>query len=213
MRVYTYYENINFTHQSKVIEMWINSWAKHNFHPIVLNENDARKSHLYESYSLKIRSFPSVNAPGFDYHCFMRYLAVLASCSSDDIIISTEPDVMNYNLYPEDVKQMKKINMIQYSVVPALHVGDKEGYVNFCNKLLDHNMSDHDNFMGRPHLSDQDFIARYGIIERIYPNNYVAEVFEDGYLEKPVVHFGSPYMNKRGYIPKDLYIEQIRPFS
>lgn len=210
MKVYTYYENINFEYQNKVLEIWQKSWSKNGFDPVILNENDAKKSNLYEEYSNKIKQFPSVNSQGFDYHCFMRYLAVTC-VEQDNLIISTEPDVINYFLVPDDIHQMKKDYLTQYSIVPTLHLGSKNDYIDFCKNIISHELKKEDNYFGKPHLSDQDFIARYNAIQRFYPNNYIAEVFEDGYLEKPVVHFGTPYMSQKGFLPKYLYIEKIRP--
>lgn len=209
MKIYTYYENINLNHP-KILDIWNYSWARLGFEPVILDEKDAKKSTLYAKYSRVVKKLPTVNPVGFDYHCFMRYLAVSA-IAFDNIIISTEPDVINYSLCPEDIISMKIGNIVQYSVVPALHIGINLGFTNFCEQLIEHKLQHEDNYMGRPHLSDQDFIARYNIIQRIYPNNYVAEVFEDGYLTKPVVHFGTPYMSRRNLMPKDHHIEKIRP--
>jgi hypothetical protein len=210
MNIYTYYEDLQFHGQPKVIDIWTTSWEKLGFNPIVLNEKDAQKSTLYDKYSRHIKTFPSVNASGFDYHCFMRYLAISA-IAYDETILSTEPDVINYGLEPKSVLDMKQKDIIQYSVVPALHIGNNYGFTNFCEQIINHKVNDKDNYLGQPHLSDQDFIANYSAIERIYPNPYVAEVFEEGYLEKPVVHFGTPYMSLKGYMPKYIYINKIRP--
>ena len=43
MKIYTYYEEINFPQQKEMLELWRESWSKMGFETIVLGEEDAKK--------------------------------------------------------------------------------------------------------------------------------------------------------------------------
>lgn len=50
MNIYTYYENINFSLQNELLEIWGKSWEKYGFNPIILSREDAQKSDLFNQY-------------------------------------------------------------------------------------------------------------------------------------------------------------------
>ena len=50
MKIYTYYENVNFELQNALLELWTISWKRHGFDPIILSREDAKKSPLYNEY-------------------------------------------------------------------------------------------------------------------------------------------------------------------
>jgi hypothetical protein len=47
MKVYTYYEDINFKHQNRLLDLWKNSWEKHGFEAIVLTRGNAENHPFY----------------------------------------------------------------------------------------------------------------------------------------------------------------------
>lgn len=208
MKVYTYYEKINTSSFQQLINLWKESWETNGFEPVVMTEKNAQDHYLYDEFSNKIKTFPSVNKQGFDYHCFMRYLAV--SSIDDEYILSTEPDVINYSLSVDMARGMKRDSLTQYSAVPACHYGTRKEYEEFCINILNHNITEKDNYKGRPHFSDQDFIARYKMIHREYPNEYMDEVFRGNFMQTPLVHFCTGYMKKYDLLPKHEFINKIR---
>ena len=50
MKIYTYYEDINFELQNNLLELWSISWKRYGFDPIILSREDAKKSPLYNEY-------------------------------------------------------------------------------------------------------------------------------------------------------------------
>ena len=46
MKIYTYYQNINHSKQSELIDLWKISWSRHGYEPIVLTLDNAKK-HSY----------------------------------------------------------------------------------------------------------------------------------------------------------------------
>ena len=55
MKIYTYYEEINFPQQKELLELWALSWQEMGFEPITLNINDAKKSPEYDLFVDKMR--------------------------------------------------------------------------------------------------------------------------------------------------------------
>jgi len=57
MKVYTYYQDINFKSQDQLLELWKKSWEKRGYEAIVLNRKDAEKSVFYEEFVRKLNRF------------------------------------------------------------------------------------------------------------------------------------------------------------
>lgn len=217
MNVYAYFESVDgLPLNNHMVKMWIESWKNQGWNPIVLSEKDVQSHPLYEKFSNALKSFPSVNTPGFDYHAFMRWLAVPASGG----YVSTEPDVINYSLKPDMVKEWidtaENTNILQcHSPVPAFLCGTPASYEAVCERICSHIVKPEDNYEGRPHLSDQDFTARYcesSLIDFYRNSPLCSEVFQDErWHTSPTVHFGTPYMIPRNLLPKHLHIPQLRP--
>jgi hypothetical protein len=224
MKIYTYHTNLeSLPQRNETLDIWEKSWKKNGWEPIILCEDDAKNHPLYFQFSSKIKSLPSVNTKGFDYHAFMRWLAV----PSVGGIVSTEPDVINYRLKPSDIDKYLEVandNRLQcHSPVPAFLIGSPKSYENVCEKIIKHNIQPEDNVDGRPHLSDQDFSARYcdGKEVQFYRDSELCSELFDGNLffneslsnkwkSSPVVHFGTPYMMSNGFLPKHLHINKLR---
>lgn len=211
--IYCYHENVNGLDRHPGLKLWEESWQKFGWQTKVLSSVDAKKSEIFERFDKAITSFPTVNISGFDYHAFMRWIAV-ASIGGG---ISTEPDVINYGLRPEDVINwfdIAKDNILQcHSPVPAVLLGTQKAYMNVCEKICNHIVTLEDNFEGRPHLSDQDFSRRYcnGTLVNFYENSFCAEAFNNGWETAKVVHYGTPYMAVRNLLPKHEHIPNLRP--
>jgi len=50
MKIYTYYEDVSFSKQLELIDIWTESWSLAGFEPIVLNRGVAEKCPLYREY-------------------------------------------------------------------------------------------------------------------------------------------------------------------
>lgn len=75
--IYTYYEPIEtIEDQSRLLEICSMSWAKNGWELAILNQKIAEKHEFYNDYSNIIKQFPSVNPPFYDYHCYIRWLAM-----------------------------------------------------------------------------------------------------------------------------------------
>jgi len=213
MKVYTYFDSCCVTETAqRTLGLWEESWRQNGWEPVVLTENDAKSHPFYPDFSERIRSFPSINGPGFDYHAFMRWLAV--ANLQQGLAVTTEPDVINYTLALENLEKCT-YGLDIHSPVPAFMVGTVRDFEMFCAHVMAHHVTELDVYEGVPHLSDQDFAARYaeprGLVffNRVSP--WCSEVFGDGWETAPCVHYGTPYMLERNLMPKHEHIPNLRP--
>lgn len=54
MKVFTYYQKLDFRHQEELLALWVESWAARGFKPVVLNEENAKKSDFYGEFVANI---------------------------------------------------------------------------------------------------------------------------------------------------------------
>ena len=57
MKIYTYYQGVNFAEQNELINLWKISWSRHGYDPIVLNLKDAKKHPYFETLNREIVLF------------------------------------------------------------------------------------------------------------------------------------------------------------
>lgn len=212
MNVYAYFDTCYVSDVARhTLAMWKDSWESNGWHPVVLTENEAANHPLYEVFKTKISSFPTVNVAKFDYQAFMRWLAVASL--ADDFVVTTEPDVINYTLTPDALRQSKVLEI--HSPVPAFIVGAPELFERCCARIIQHTVQAQDEFMGRPHLSDQDFASRYlepeQLVKFVRESPLCSEAFHSEWETSPCVHYGTPYMLERGIMPKHEHIPALRP--
>lgn len=55
MKIFTYYENINFKHQDEIVQLWKKSWEQQGFEAIVLTLEDAKKNPYYEEFTTSVK--------------------------------------------------------------------------------------------------------------------------------------------------------------
>ena len=102
MKVYTYYENINFKQQNRLIKLWKNSWIKHGFEAIVLNRTDAEKHPFCAEFIQKLSSLHQsiANKPidRYGLSCWLRWLAY--ATQPEEKFYVSDYDVINHHFNP-----------------------------------------------------------------------------------------------------------------
>lgn len=214
MNVYTYFDSCFVSEiAQETLKIWDRSWKERGWNPIVLNEESAKSHPFYAAFSQKIKSFPSVNGERFDYHAFMRWLAI-ANLGGNDFVVTTEPDVLNYGVNSDDVIQ-KFSDLDIHTNVPAMIVAKPIAMERFCAHVMSHTINENDHHEGRPHISDQNFAIFYGeprkIVRFIPDSSICKEVFSEGWEVAPIVHYGTPQMAPRNMMPKHIHIQKLRP--
>src|SRR5687767_2074698 len=62
--------------ETKLMLEWRKRWELAGFKPAILGEWDAMRHPYYHEYVEAVRKLPSINPASYDFHCYMRWLAV-----------------------------------------------------------------------------------------------------------------------------------------
>lgn len=102
MNVFSYYHDVSYSkYPRELISRWESSWKSFGFDPIILQESDARKHHLFDEYDELVKTIPTMNDPGWERHCWLRWLSYeLASPG-----MFTDWDVINFGFTPDEIKE------------------------------------------------------------------------------------------------------------
>jgi hypothetical protein len=188
---YTYYEpvseinnckNRNYN-QEDLIDICRKSWAKNGWELVILNHNTAKQHEFYLEYSTVINTFPSVNPPLYDYHCYIRWLAMAQVGGG----IMIDYDVMNINLQSIHTNIFDTVNMTGFQQhVPSVVHGSAEQYLKACKRFCQLQNNEHCiiNINNKPHTSDMIMIKEGFSSEYLEQLNYVADYPDIG----PLVH-------------------------
>lgn len=186
--VYTYYQQINIidndkrrkSSQNDLIDICEKSWKLNGWKLIVLEHKDAKKHPFYDEYDSIIRTLPSVNPIGYDYHCYMRWLA-MAQIGGGVMI---DYDVMNLSLKNDEIFRKQNTLSIFQNHVPCVVFGTSDQYLEACNIFCD--MKNYKTIMrDTPHVSDMMMIEKgFNDTSRYSKIKYVSDYPE----EAPLIH-------------------------
>lgn len=136
MKIYTYYEDIKFKQQEKMLELWETSWKNAGFEPKILSKEDAKKSSFYEEFIEKMKEihFKVINKQISDYglSCYVRWLAY--STQPNEYFYVSDYDCLNNGLKPE-------INTDKFHLMddacPCFASGKPDQFENLCHLFVD----------------------------------------------------------------------------
>lgn len=208
-----------YSNMWKLLAIWSHSWEIQGFTPIVTTQELFKTYSSVDKYLLKIKSFPSINPPGFDYAAFSRWIAAyVLSSKLTTPIISTESDLINYNLTPDSVSfNSNYLNICRPEGCPVFAYSDSNGFKTLLEAINNYQVQEQDIVHNQPHLSDQDFICKYFTKNTNYleiePSILgIVNVFDSNWLTASVVHYGNPFIIRNGNsnIPKYELIPKLR---
>jgi hypothetical protein len=163
--VYTYYEPIDQiencpqrkSSQLELISICEKTWFRHGWTLKVLREKDAIDHPIYNEYKNIISVFPSVNPPGYDYHCYIRWLA-MANIGGGIMI---DYDVVNMGLKSNDTNFFDFSQLTVYQGhVPCVVSGNENHYLHAVNGFM--GFKDNIGIVlenNRPHTSDMIMLS------------------------------------------------------
>jgi len=136
---YTYFERIDRIEQCKhrkcsqldLIEICRQSWGRNGWELVVLSEDDARPHSYYPEFKAEISQIPSVNPIPYDYHCFMRWLAMAHNGGG----LMIDYDVVNHDFESAELLNRDKLTIYQ-GIVPSVVFGSGEQYLQACRKFV-----------------------------------------------------------------------------
>ena len=140
MKIYTYYQDINFVSvhgdQQELIDLWKISWSRQGYEPIVLNLEDAKKHSFFETLNSEMRRiFKEITNKEIDdygMNCWFRWLAY--ATQKDEKFYVSDYDAINVNFPITEAS-----NQLHFmgGACPFLASGTPKQFENLCNKFIE----------------------------------------------------------------------------
>ena len=205
MKIYTYYENINFKNQDDLVSLWEKSWKFHEFEPIILTEKDSERSNFYEEFVTKIKKLHQeiTEKPLSKYglSCWLRWLAY--STQPEEKFFVSDYDVINHNFKPTEPTD---ILHLMDDCCPCIASGTPSQFLKLCKKFIEVSEQNKEFFIEEykernfVHFHDQNFFVMYfhnktankekdKDIKLTRDRNFISCPQHDNFWEKPLVHY------------------------
>lgn len=201
MKVYTYYEDINFKHQDRLLQLWKNSWECNGFDAIILNRKDSENNEFHEHFinRLHVLHKEIVNKPLDKYgvSCWLRWLAY--STQPEESFYVCDYDVINHNFKPTEPDDV--LHLLDGDC-PCIASGKPSQFYDLCQNFLNVTEQNKEKFIeyfkqfNFPHYHDQEFFRIYLKlnINNIKLTRRRDEFFgipgEGEFWKKQLVHYG-----------------------
>ena len=99
MKIYTYYQEINFSSQNELIDLWKVSWSRQGYEPIVLNLDDSKKHPYFETLNSEMRrickAITNKEISSYGMSCWLRWLAY--ATQTEEKFYVSDYDAINVN--------------------------------------------------------------------------------------------------------------------
>jgi hypothetical protein len=178
MKIYTYYEDVNFKLQLELLELWKKSWEKYGFEPIILVRDDAKKSPLFNQYYDFIQSVHEdsvgLKLPDSNY-CMAAQLEIVAFHNIQEPSYISDYDMINNGF--EIGENLESLVHWRNDACSCFASGDSSGWEKYIKFLFSHKQTiiewckkEHESTK-RQSFHDQDFliaIKQLGLKENIY---------------------------------------------
>lgn len=210
--IFTYYEpvkEIRSQSETDLIKLWQDRWQAQGWATHVINEDSARNHPSYRAYRTAVEALPTVNPGLYDYHCWMRWLAM---ASQDvEMAVMSDYDVMPYGFEPLRVIENDVLTFYQRHV-PALVSGHPDGFLRQCQRFAAYRPKICDTVNGRPHVSDM--YATMWLMDstpiEFISLDMVKLYTETGWETAPAVHYSNGTMQPNGKMPRHQHIPNLR---
>lgn len=137
LRVYTYYEDIKFPEQDRLIKLWRESWARNGYESVVLSRADAEAHPFYPEFSEKIQSLhlqiTGKKIAAYGMACWLRWLAYAAR--GEGRFYVCDYDVINHRLEP--LEPSPGLWFLD-SDCPCIASGDASEFERLCRNFCSH---------------------------------------------------------------------------
>jgi len=136
MKIYTYYQDIDFSAQQELIDLWKLSWSRQGYEPIVLNLQDAKKHSYFETLNSEMRrifrEITNNEISEYGMSCWFRWLAY--ATQSEEKFYVSDYDAINVNFpitEPND-----KLHLMD-NACPFLASGTPKQFENLCKAFVE----------------------------------------------------------------------------
>lgn len=194
MTVFTYHEHLPGFNDLPVLSHWISTWTNQGWTPVVLSRSDAEEYPAFDEYEETVSELPSVNPPGYDLACYLRWMAMQVQGGG----LMTDYDVMNVSFTPARLIGIPPctLRMFEQCGVPSAVAGDAEAYQAACRLFTGYCPDPLDLIGTRPHVSDQNILARHISSNAclnsrpfIDSQRLCVQYGDNGWREAPLLHF------------------------
>lgn len=215
MKIYTYYEEINFKHQDKILEYWKKNWENKGFDPIILTRMDAKRSSYYDTFLNEIQQLhleiTSKDIKQYGISCYMRWLAYSTQEENYPFFVS-DYDIFNINFKNIDEPD-DKLNFLAGNC-PCFAKGNPVQFLSFCKDIVKYSKEYKEEIKKEfeikncRHYHDQEFLyLSQKIVNELYNivlgQKYV-KLFECGKEQKsPIFHIA----HRSGMLAKQNYVQ------
>ena len=189
MKIYTYYEDINFNLQEPLVELWKRSWEAQGFEAVVLTKNDALTDPGYDRFVRDMEDIHMqvIGEPIKDYgmSCYLRWLAYSTEqgIMGNEKFFVSDYDIINTGVSPEQLLEIADCAGIHFldHACPCLVYGSAAQFRKLCEDFVNVSYTNMDVLKSRnvPHwYHDQEFF-----IHNVFkdPVNLGDKLFNEGY--------------------------------
>lgn len=161
MKIYTYYEDIKFRNQEKLIDVWERSWRNQGFDPIVLSRSDAEKNNLFQEFEIKMQELHTeiMGKPvmGYGMSCYYRWLAY-GGLADDEAFYVSDYDIINRSWSARE--PINRLHLMDADC-PCLASGTAKQMQRLCKLFLSVTEERLDYLRGKPQpwYHDQEFFT------------------------------------------------------
>lgn len=178
MKIYTYYENINFKLQNELLDIWQKSWRQHGFEPILLSRDDAKKSCFFQEYYDFVQRVHEKSVHKIlpeNGYWLAAQLEIVSFHTIEEPSYISDYDMINNGFMPGET--LESTVHWRNDACSCFASGDKYGWGKYIKFLFDQEQriinwcQNESKRTGRTEFGDQDFllaVKQLGINNKIY---------------------------------------------
>lgn len=171
MKIYTYYEDVNFLSQNELLDLWRFSWSRRGFEPIVLTLKDALNAEMHDEYIDFVTRVHKKIGSEIEGYWMAAQREIVAFTTIDEPSFISDYDVMNINFSPPDYVE----NLVHWrdGRCTCFASGGSSGWGNYINFLYKNEEKIVNKCMevksttGRDQFHDQDFLVHTNVSPNI----------------------------------------------
>ena len=159
MKIYTYYDNINFSDQEELIDLWKLSWSRRGFDPVVLSLSSAQSHPYYDEFINKIKHIVKYttgkDCSPYGLSCWVRWMAY--ATQEEEKFYVSDYDAINLNFNPTTPND--KLHLMD-DCCPFMASGTPSQFEKLCHMFVGVSMNRLDVLKGLVTVDhDQEFFA------------------------------------------------------
>lgn len=136
MKIYTYYQDINFKEQNELIDLWKLSWSRQGYEPVVLNLEHAKRHPYFETLNSEIRrifnEITGRKVTDYGMSCWFRWLAY--ATQADEKFYVSDYDAINLNFLVSEPND--QLHLMDFAC-PFLASGAPKQFEQLCKTFVE----------------------------------------------------------------------------